>query len=250
MRRRDFLRTVASAGVFAHAQPGWAIAYDPTIMHVIRIRLAADISPALRARLTTTVNRFKQIHAASEFIAGRDIAGGNPFAAVASFDTVRGGDDGLAGRLNRMLAERDERFNAHDTRPASPPVVDRPRDQRWNQRRRIYHIVRLDLSSMSASQRQQRLAAMARCEAIRGVRQVFVGTSTRRDPKDPFAHAMFVCLDDEAAYQRYLAHPIHLAERDAGGRLPGAGVQWFDVVDPMDLGLGGRLRAIQARAQA
>jgi hypothetical protein len=32
--------------------------------------------------------------------------------------------------------------------------------------------------------------------------------------------------------------------------LPGAGVQWFDVVDPMDLGLGGRLRAIQARAQA
>jgi Stress responsive A/B Barrel Domain len=273
-------------GAIALPRFSWAASDAPTILHIIRIQLAPGIKPEMRAQLLATINRFKQIHAPSKFIVGQDIAAAgeqqydrtqvsflqgekdfssyfnnpihlaadkeasNPgerlFTAVSSFEAVKGGDNALPGRLLKIMSDRDAKYKANDTRPVSPPVPDRPEDQRWNYGTNIFRIVRINLSSMTDAQQAERLAALERFKAIKGVKQVYVGVNARRNSQDPYTHSLFVALENEAAYQQYMIDPIHETERQAGGKLPPGSAQWFDVIDPLDEALAERLRKFHA----
>jgi hypothetical protein len=288
MNRRNFL-TVSSAGLaftgltrnlFAAASS------DLTVVHIIRIQFAPGISPELRARMLATINRFKQIHAPSQFIVGRDLAksgtpqydetqisffksektyydyfydpihlaadrqaydsGEKPFESISSFDTIHGGDADLPQRLSKTLSDREAQFKTNDTRPTSPPVPDRPEDQKWNHGTTIFRVVRLDLSSMTDDQKKARFAAQERFKEIKGVQQVLYGANPRRSTADPYTHAVLVALASEEAYKVYLGDPIHGQERVAGKLLPREAVLSFDVIDPNDAGLVERLRKFHA----
>jgi hypothetical protein len=290
MQRRDFIRSNALAAGSLLLPWIARAAAAPTIMHVIRIQLAPGISPALRARLLASVNRFKQIHAPSEFIVGQDVTDDadshfdrtqisflkgerpfydyfndpihlaadreasstteNAFAAVSSFDALNGGDASLLGRLNKILSDRDAKYRANDTRPTSPPVPDRPEDQKWNHGSEIFRVVRLDLSGLSDKQKTQRLATLEHCRAIKGVKSVFIGiNNTQRNPQDRFTHDAFMAFENEKAYERYLAGPLHDSEQRADALLAKGSVQRFDVIDPQDDALAARLKALHASAK-
>jgi Stress responsive A/B Barrel Domain len=287
MNRRDFVG-IGTVAVGAMALPGfsWAASDTPTMLHIIRIQMAPDVSPKLRAQIYTTMNRFKQIHSPSKFIVGRDITPEGeqhydrtqisflegeknfhdyfydpihlaadreaydtkekPFASIASFDTVKGGDDALPERLGKVMSDRTAKYNANDTRPTSPPVPDRPEDQRWNYGKNIFRVVRLNFSGMSEAQKAERFAALERCKEIKGVKQFFWGANAHPGSTDHFTHGMFVALESEEAYHHYLADPIHIAERDAGGRVTPPNMLFFDVIDPLDDGLAERLKKFHA----
>lgn len=282
MKRRDFvsLGTVAM-GAMALPQFSWGDSGTPTILHIIRIQFVPNISPEMRAKMFATMNRFKQVHAPSKFIAGLDVtpegethydqtqisflvgeknfydyfydpihlaadreaysAKEKPFASISSFDNVSGGDAALNARLNKIMSDRDAKYAANDTRPTSPPVPDRPEDQKWSYGTTIFRVVRLNLSSMTEDQKTARLAALKRLGTIKGVKQVFVGEDTNRHPADHFTHGVFMAIESEDAYHHYLADPIHLAEQKTGKQLAPPDVLWFDVVDPLDNGLAERL---------
>jgi Stress responsive A/B Barrel Domain len=285
LNRRTFLQfaPLACATVM---RPSWAGAESTHgIMHIIRIRFAPGISDELRAQMMRSVNRFKQIRAASTFIAGRDLAPpsqeqydvtqiamlhdvdayrryfydpihlaadreaystpGKPFAGFSSFDTITG-ERSSAEQLQRIAVERDAKFKANDTRPTKPPVADRPRDQRWNQSEHIYHVVRLNLKSLNDAQLRERLDAIARMRAIAGVSQLFIGEAANPTDTEPFTHTLLINLESADAYVHYLADPLHRAQLAAGGTLPPHSAEQFDVIDPMNSALAERLRAMRA----
>jgi hypothetical protein len=62
-----------AAGAVTLPYSSWATSGTPTIVHIIRIQMAPDISPKLRAKMSATISRFKQIHALSKYVVGRDI---------------------------------------------------------------------------------------------------------------------------------------------------------------------------------
>ena len=288
MNRRDFLAVSTASltlGGLARGVLG-AESNGLTVMHIIRIQFEPGISPQLRAKLTATINRFKQIHIPDKFIVGRDLAEPGAtaydraqisflgsekafhdyfyapihlaadreaydskekaFASISSFDTIHGGDAALPTRLSKIMADREAKFKANDTRPTSPPAPDRPEDQKWNYGHTIFRIVRLDLSSMADDQKKARFAAMEKCRQIQGVQQVFYGENTQRNAGDRFTHTMFVALASEEAYRTYLTSPIHDQERVSGKQLPKEAVLHFDVLDPNDEELAGRVRKLHA----
>ena len=168
-----------------------------------------------------------------------------PFASISSFDTVRG-DAGLPARLNQIGADRDAKFKANDTRPTSPPVPDRPEDQKWNHGSTIFRIVRLDLSSMTDDQKKARFAAQERFKEIKGVQQVFYGANAKPNPANPYTHAVLVAVAGIEGYKSYLGDPLHDQERAAGKLLPREAVLHFDVLDPNDDALAERVRKLHA----
>jgi Stress responsive A/B Barrel Domain len=291
MNRREFVNmSTVTAAVMAIPDWGRADAADPLVVHIIRLQLAPGISAPMRAQVTASVNRFKQIHATTKMIVGRDVTPeGSPhfdltqisllkgvkgyhdyfydpihlaadreaysatekvFGAVTSFDTVSGGNAGFPAKLKEVTSGRDAKYKANDTRPTSPPVPDRAEDLRWNYGSRIFHVVRMNLSAMNDAQRAARFAAVERCKTISGVEQVVFGANANPNESDHFTHAMFVALASEDAYRNYLSAPLHRAQREAGGALPPGGGQWFDVTDPMNDGLAERLKKYHIDAGA
>jgi hypothetical protein len=285
LNRRTFLQ-LAPLACAVLMRPSLTGAASPNaIMHIIRIRFAPGISNELRAQMMRSVNRFKQIKAASKLIAGRDIAPqsqeqydvtqiamldsvdayrryfydpihlaadreaysapGKPFAGFSSFDTITGAGSS-AQQLRRIAAERDAKFKANDTRPKTPPVADRPQDQRWNESEHIYHVVRLNLKSLNDVQLRERLDAIARMRAIKGVSQLFIGELANPADTEPFTHTLLINLESVDAYEQYLADPLHRAQLAAGGTLPPHSAEQFDVIDPMNSALAERLRAMRA----
>jgi hypothetical protein len=287
MNRRNFMnRSSAVIGTLMvpSALVQWADENRKIICHVIRLKLSPKLSPSERAQIVATIHRFKQINSPSKLIVGKDIAQpgtstydytqislfGNEdayysyfydpihlaadreaatmeFDRASSFDTLQGGDEALSNRLEKIQVERDAKFKAKDTRPASPPAPDRPEDQLWSERSTIYRMVRFDLSALSQERKAQQLAAMERCREIKGTQVMIVGRNFARNPRDHNTHAMLIALESEDVYRRYLEHPIRQAAEGIGGQIAPDKVLWFDVVDPNDTGLSARLTQLHSR---
>ena len=289
MNRRDFVGLGAMAmGAMALPSFNWAATVDAKICHIIRVKFDPAISAERRAQIVATMNRFKQISAPLEMVVGRDLAvigndsydysqismfdsqkayydyfyapihlaadrevvnGG--FVGTSSFDTVPVHDADELTQLNRIMLDRAAKYKANDTRPTSPPVADRPQDQKWNFGSTIFRVARADFSGMNEQQKIERFAAIERLRTIEGVKQVFWGATTRRNLTDRnLTHMVLVSLENEEAYRRYMPHPIHEAERQAGGKLPPTSIAVFDVFDPLDKGLAERLKKFHAEVGA
>jgi hypothetical protein len=287
MNRREFvgLGTMVM-GALALPNLSWAAPDRAKICHIIRLKFDPGISAEKRAQMVKTIHRFKQIHAPIEMVVGKDLpiigndtydyaqismfdsqkafynyfydpihlaadreAVGGGFSAISSFDTVPIKDADTRTELNKIMADRTAKFKANDTRPTSPPVADRPQDQKWNYGTTIFRVARADYSGLNPEQIKERIAAIDRLREIKGVKQLFWGAATNRTPSDRnFTHMVLVSLENEEAYHSFIPDPIHQAERNAGGKLPPEKIDVFDVFDPNDEALAERLKKFHAEA--
>lgn len=283
--RRDFVnRSAAAIGYLMVPRAPWRETDESgtLICHVIRLKLSTRLSTSQRGQILATIHRFKQIKSPSKIIVGRDIAqpgteqydfaqislfpdettyyeyfydpihlaadreaAAMEFERATAFDTLQGGDEELASRLEKIQVERDAKFKQNDTRPVSPPAPDRLEDRRWSEGHAIYRMVRFDLSGLDPERRAEQLLAMGRCRDIQGTRLMVVGRNSTRNPADHYTHAMLVALEDEEAYGKYLAHPLRDKAEGIGSQAGVIRTLAFVVVDPHDIGLQARLAKLR-----
>lgn len=270
-RREMILAAAASAWSSISAAKGEEV----VAAHVIRLSLAKDISPELRAQYIRTSNRFRQIRAPHLMVVGRDVTVGadefeysqiSTFTSVSkyrdyfydpihlaadreadtlhginrgeSFDILPHWTDSLSGRLSAIKSERTARYQVHDDRPTSPPVADRPEDQHWKFGRAFFYVAHFNLPSTPDALTRAYSAVHERTRS----HAVAAGRDTLNAAEGKEGYALIVRLESEAAYQNLTSDNQWKAARAAGLFSPQVYQGWF-VIDPDDLDLASRLRA-------
>jgi hypothetical protein len=243
---------------------------------VIRLGISRDISPELRAQTIRTFNRFKQIKAPRLMIVGRDVAvGGSEFeyAQISTFTTEaryreyfydpihlaadreaetlhainRGQSfdiypqwtDDLATRLKAVNSARTARYQAHDDRPTTPPIADRPQDQRWTFGKAFFYVGHFSLPQAAPASDERVQAFMALRERVLP-QTVAAGRATSSVPLGQQSDALILRLGDETAYEGLRAVDAWRRAHTAGLFSPEVHSAFF-VMDPDDEALASRM---------
>jgi hypothetical protein len=249
---------------------------EPLAAHVIRLGITHDITAALRAQTIRTFNRFKQIKAPRLMIVGRDVASGNnefEYAQISTFTTEaeyreyfydpihlaadreaetlhainRGQSfdiyphwtDDLTARLKAMNSERTARYQANDDRPATPPVMDRPRDQRWAFGKTFFYVGHFSLPKDAPSSDERVRAFNALREQVL-TQTVAAGRATRSVPLGQRSYALILRLGDELSYDRLTSTDGWRRAHTTGLFAPEIHSAFF-VMDPDDEVLASRM---------
>lgn len=243
--------------------------------HVIRLGFAAGVSAEVRAAHIRTFNRFKQTKGPKLVVVGRDVSadGGFEFAQVTTFadeagyrqyfydpihlaadreaETLKAVSRGAsfdvfpryvpseAERVRAINTDRAARFKANDDRPTSPPVPDRPQDQRWPFGRTFFYIARF---GFTADATQSDVAQFDALVHQAGRRIVISGRETGAPTPGQVGYALVARFAGEGDWQGFAGSPAMRNARQKG-LLAAGRQQAFFVIDPADDPLAQRLRA-------